>query len=152
MKIAKIKSAGTEGVQLAALDCAKKYGIPISGMMAKNAKCKYSEIKEGPSCNVGQSLLWNARDSHATLIITPYLEFSTSEYCYNIAEALGRPVLVTIHYKEIIRWLNEQENEEITLNIMGPSREEYAEAESLTTSVLENVFDYFINQVSFDYD
>lgn len=157
-KIAYIRSGGQTGVDRAALDTARKFNIPIVGWCPKNGwaedmpeapgiRALFPELKETPSEDVAQRTRWNARDSHATLIINPKLsEYSSgTSVTEQAAREMGRPYLEVRSGKnapEVIAWLKTLGNE-LTLNIGGPRASECPDAYKKTVKILEAVIEEF---------
>ncbi len=97
-KIKRIRSGGQTGVDRAALDTAKEYGIPVGGWCPKGGwaedcpapvggspeaspvyalpgvRTHYPELCETPLATPAQRTVWNVRDADATLIIAPACE------------------------------------------------------------------------------
>ncbi len=113
-KIAYIRAGGQTGVDRAALDCAKKYSVPIIGWCPKGGWAEdypvapgltgvYKELKETPLSDPAQRTCWNARDSHATLVILPV----SSQNSYGTiltkeaAKSFNRPFLVVSKVDDI---------------------------------------------------
>lgn len=142
MKINKIQSRGMDGAESAALETAKLYAIPISGYKHKDAPETFSELVCVPTISQEPAIIWNIRDSHATLIIKGKSPTKDTEYAKEIAEIFERPYLESNSAKEIREWLNLL-GEELTLNIIGPSEKEDPEIYNKTKEILEVVFMYF---------
>lgn len=142
MKIAKIQSSGKEGAEKAALMAANKIGISITGWKPKKSEVKRKELKETPSTKEEQSIIWNVRDSHATLIIEPMDVSSAASLAYEVAESFGRPYIISDDAEDIIHWLNTLD-EEITLNVTGPSENESKGITKKTREILAEVFATF---------
>ena len=154
-KIAFIRTGGQTGVDRAALDFARKYNIPIVGWCPKNGwaedmlcspgiRALYPELKETPEEDVSQRTIWNVRDSHATLIISP--KHSTLSKGTNLTKQTAkehkRPYLKVNSEEDvskIIDWLDTLGNE-LTLNIGGPRESECLNAYQITINILEKVF------------
>lgn len=159
-KIAFIRTGGQTGVDRAALDISRKYGIPIVGWCPKNGWAEdmpnfpgitkdFPELKETPSEDVSQRTIWNVRDSHATLIINPKnSSFSSgTNLTEKAAKDFGRPYLEIKSAKSIdeaISWLKTLGNG-LTLNIGGPRESECPEAYEKTIKILEAIINYFNN-------
>lgn len=82
MKIRRIRTGGQTGVDRAALDTARKYGIEICGWCPNGGWAEdypsapgllkdYPELQETPSEETTQRTLWNIRDADAVLTIIP---------------------------------------------------------------------------------
>ena len=142
MKIAKIQSSGIKGTESAALAVAQKRGIPVTGYRPLNAKCQFQNVKETPSTKTEQSVIWNVRDSHATLLLGNLDESPMASLALEVAQNYDRPHLQSNNSREIIHWLNKL-GEEITLNVVGPNSEEDALSEAKTKVLLEKVLSHF---------
>ena len=79
-KIKRIRTGGQTGVDRAALDTARKYGIEICGWCPKGGWAEdypsppgllavYPELNETPSAGTSQRTRWNMRDTDAILTI-----------------------------------------------------------------------------------
>ena len=139
MKIAKIQSSGKDGTEKAAISAAKKAGITIVGWKPKKSESKAKELKETPSTKEEQSTIWNVRDSHATLIFEPMDISPAASLAYEVAESYARPYVISDNVDEIKHWIDTL-GEEITLNIIGPSEEEYKGISKKVKEVLTEVF------------
>ena len=142
MKIAKVNTRGKKGTEISACKSAKKRGLPLSGYRPKGSECEFEDIKETPFKKEEQSVIWNARDSHATLVIGPIENSPMSELSYEVAETFGRPVLISESSEEIIKWLSKL-GEELTLNITGPNEEEDEKSSLRAKKIMEKVLAHF---------
>ena len=81
-KIYRIRTGGQSGVDRAAMDFAREYGIPLCGWCPKNGWAEdypdspgvlldYPELTETPSDGTEQRTKWNMRDADAILTIIP---------------------------------------------------------------------------------
>lgn len=72
----RVISGGQTGADRAALDWAMANGVPVGGWCPRGRKAEDGPIpdryplRETPSDRYQERTLWNARDSHATVIIT----------------------------------------------------------------------------------
>ena len=139
MKIAKIQSRGKEGAEKAALTAAKKVGIAITGWKPKNSNVKRKELTDTPSTKEEQSIIWNVRDSHATLIFEPYDDSLECSLAYEVAESYARPYIISDDFEEIKHWMDSL-GEEITLNVTGPSEEECKGISKKVKSIMSKIF------------
>ena len=142
MKISKIQSSGLEGAEKAAFSAAKKVGIPIIGWQPKDGPCVKKEIKETPSIKPEQSIIWNVRDSHATLIIGLTGDSDAASLSYEVAESYRRPVLISTEPAEIVKWLNTL-GDELILNVTGPNKKEDKSIDRKTKTILGKVFEFY---------
>ena len=153
-KIAYLRTGGQTGVDRAALDTARRHGIPIVGWCPKDGWAEdmpeapgimrlFPELHETPSSDVDQRTRWNVRDSHATLIINPWRsDYSEgTSVTERSAVELGRPYLVVTSGKsapDVIAWLSGL-GSELTLNVGGPRASECPEAYEKTCKILDAV-------------
>lgn len=148
-KISFLRTGGQSGVDRAVLDFAKSNNIGIVGWCPKNGWAEdmptspgiltyYPELKETPSCDVSQRTMWNVRDSHATLIISPDNLVSKGTYLTgDYANEIGRPLLYfnpSENINKIVKWLNSFGNE-LTLNIGGPRLSEWPQGYTITIEI-----------------
>lgn len=81
-KISMIRTGGQTGVDRAAMDAAREFGIPLCGWCPKNGWAEdypdspgvlldYPELTETPSDGTEQRTKWNMRDADAILTIIP---------------------------------------------------------------------------------
>ena len=142
MKIAKIQVSGKEGAEQAAIEAAKKTCVQVSGWKPKGSKVEEKGIFETLSSKEEQATQWNVRDSHATLVIDPYERSKSASLAYEIAESFNRSYIISDEYEDILYWLDAQE-EEITLNIVGPTEEEEEGITKKVEDLLVDVFSYY---------
>ena len=95
-----IFSGGQTGVDRAALDAARKLGLPVGGWCPAGRAAEDGPIdpryplRETPSTDPAQRTEWNVRDSDATLILSPEPLAGGTALTRECAERLGRPMLV----------------------------------------------------------
>lgn len=81
-KIRRIRTGGQTGVDRAAMDTAREYGIPLCGWCPKNGWAEdypsepgllqdYPQLSETPSEGTDQRTEWNMRDADAIHTIIP---------------------------------------------------------------------------------
>lgn len=158
MKISKIRTGGQSGVDRAAMDIAREYGIPLCGWCPKNGWAEdyphapgllkdYPELLETPSEGTKQRTEWNMRDADAILTIipegsqpSPGTDIGLSE-----GEKLEKPMLTVSGMDDvpkILVWLDRLPGR-IDLCIGGPRESEchaaYAAARKILLTVFENV-------------
>ena len=156
MKIRKIRSGGQTGVDRAAMDIAREYGIPLCGWCPKNGWAEdypsapgllkaYPELRETPSEGTRQRTEWNMRDADALLTIIPEgsLPSPGTDVGLTAGEKLEKPML-TVSGKDdvprIFTWLASLPDE-IELCIGGPRASECSTAYEETKKILSAVLD-----------
>ena len=153
-KIAKIRTGGQTGVDRAAMDIARKFGIPLCGWCPKGGWAEdytespgllqdYPELEETPLAGTKQRTEWNMRDADAILTIIPEdsLESKGTNVGLEVGKSLAKP-MVTVSgiqdVQDIIQWLN-QLPDGITLCIGGPRASECESAYNVTKEILSEV-------------
>lgn len=141
-KFASLRSGAQSGVDRAALDTAKAYGIKICGWCPKGGWAEdypeppgilalYPELQETPSKEPEQRTIWNVRDSDATLIICPRdANSGGTDLTEQTARELGKPCFVIRGKEDVdkaLEWLNNL-GDELDLNVAGPRASEWPEA------------------------
>ena len=154
-KIARIVSGGQTGVDRAALDTAKAYGLETGGWCPRGGLAEdcpdppgvltlYPELKETPSRDVNQRTVRNVRDADATLLIYPANAASGgTDLTEQTAVRLNKPFLRVTGEKsaaEVVRWL-EALGDDLTLNVAGPRESECPGVYQAARSLLERVFE-----------
>jgi hypothetical protein len=150
---ARIVSGGQAGVDRAALESARRAGIPIGGWCPAGGAAEdlaeppgiralFPELKETPSADPAQRSEWNVRDSSATLVLLRAGVASPgTALTIGIAGDLRRPYLVAeVHDSVAVRtWLHDLPAGAV-LNVAGPRESEapgiQAEAAHLLGEVL----------------
>ena len=153
-KIKRIRTGGQSGVDRAAMDIAREYGIPLCGWCPKGGWAEdypsapgllrdYPELTETPSEGTRQRTEWNMRDADAILTIIPEGSQPSpgTDVGLTAGEMLDKPML-TIHGIEdvprIHAWLAELPDG-IELCIGGPRASECAQAYTIAKDVLSCV-------------
>lgn len=152
MQLEKIVSGGQTGVDRAALDAARKHGVPIGGWCPRGRRAedgpipaKY-DLRETPSDEYAQRTAWNVRDSDGTLIITDGGLAGGTKLTKEEAEARDKPWLHvqttgSDSIPQIQGWAAKYDIR--VLNVAGPRASEmdgiYDAARSLLDSFLEAV-------------
>ena len=141
-KLKSIRSGAQSGVDRAALDTAKAYGIKICGWCPKDGWAEdypdppgvlafYPELQETPSKEPEQRTIWNVRDSDATLIICPRDAGSSgTDLTKQTARELGKPCFVIRGEEDVdkaLEWLKTLDDE-LDLNVAGPRASEWPKA------------------------
>lgn len=154
--ISGIRTGGQSGVDRAAMDFAKEYGIPLCGWCPKNGWAEdypdapglladYPELVETPSEDTAQRTKWNMRDSDAILTIIPEGSGISPGTETGLAEgeALGKPMYTATgldDVPEIARWINTLPDD-TELCVGGPRASECPEAYDITKAILNALFE-----------
>ena len=155
-KISGIRTGGQSGVDRAAMDFAKEYGIPLCGWCPKNGWAEdypdapglladYPELTETPSEDTEQRTKWNMRDSDAILTIIPEGSGISPGTETGLAEgeALGKPMYTATgldDVPEIAGWISTlPDNTELCVG--GPRASECPEAYDITKAILNALFE-----------
>lgn len=155
-KISGIRTGGQSGVDRAAMDFAKEYGIPLCGWCPKGGWAEdypdapglladYPELVETPSEDTAQRTKWNMRDSDAILTIIPKNSSVSPGTETGLAEgeALGKPMYTATGLNdvpEIVRWINTLPDD-TELCVGGPRASECPEAYDITKAILNALFE-----------
>lgn len=145
MKIANIKNSGTSGTESGVINAAKSVSVNVCGWKSKGSEVNNKSIIETPLSSIEQCIIWNTRDSHATLILNEDEDinsFFTTALAYDIASVYERPVKISDNPNTIIKWLNTL-GEELTIHVIGPSEKEKQGSEKHSNEVISKVFKYF---------
>ena len=149
-KIKRIRSGGQSGVDRAAMDIAREYGIPLCGWCPKGGWAEdypsapgllrdYPELTETPSEGTRQRTEWNMRDAYAILTIIP--EGSQPSPGTDVGlvagETLDKPMLTA----RILAWLSGLPDG-IELCVGGPRASECAQAYRIAKEVLASVLEH----------
>lgn len=141
-KLASIRSGAQSGVDRAALDTAKAYGIRICVWCPKGGWAEdypdppgvlaiYPELQETPSKEPEQRTVWNVRDSNATLIICSRgADSGGTDLTDQTARELGKPCFIIRSEEDVdkaFEWLKSL-GDELDLNVAGPRASEWPEA------------------------
>lgn len=148
MKIAKVMTSGVKGAESGAIIAAQKAGITITGWRSKGSETDYPQLQETSSAKEEQSVIWNVRDSHATLIIKPVSKYLYPNLALEVADSYKRPVCVSDDPSRIINWLNKL-GEELVLNVIGPNEKELEGSERATKKIMDAVFAYYNSSMFF---
>jgi hypothetical protein len=135
--LAAIVSGGQTGVDRAALDFARRTGMPIGGWcpaggwaedlpQAPGVLALFPELREASSSDPRQRTEWNVRDSDATLVLVREGTVSPgTDAAVALARDLGRPHLVAdvADVASVRSWLSELPDG-VTLHVAGPRESE----------------------------
>ena len=154
--ISGIRTGGQSGVDRAAMDFAKEYGIPLCGWCPKNGWAEdypdapglladYPELVETPSEDTAQRTKWNMRDSDAILTIIPEGSGISPGTETGLAEgeALGKPMYTATGLNdvpEIAGWISTLPDD-TELCVGGPRASECPEAYDITKAILNALFE-----------
>lgn len=147
--VTRIVSGGQTGVDRAALDVARRLGIPYGGWCPRGGLAEdhpeppgllsdYPNLRETPSADSAERTAWNVRDSDATLVITPEVSSPGTALTVRTAHDLGRRVLVSIDAGEVAGWLRGL-GADLTLNVAGPRASQWPGAYGTAYGLLERV-------------
>ena len=153
-----IRSGGQTGVDRAALDTARKYGIKICGWCPKGGWAEdypsppgllavYPELNETPSAGTSQRTRWNMRDTDAILTIMPESSAESKGTQVGLEEGvlLQKPMYTARGAEDIpgiLAWLDTLPDD-LDLCIGGPRASECPEAYQMTVEILSVVFGEF---------
>ena len=156
-KIKRIRSGGQTGVDRAAMDIAREYGISLCGWCPKGGWAEdypsapgllrdYPELTETPSEGTRQRTEWNMRDADAILTIIP--EGSQPSPGTDVGlvagETLDKPMLTVAGIEDVPRilaWLSSL-LDGIELCVGGPRASECAQAYRIAKEVLASVLEH----------
>ena len=148
-KISRIRTGGQTGVDRAAMDVARIFGIPLCGWCPKNGWAEdYPELSETPSEGTAQRTEWNMRDADAVLTIIPKgsLPSPGTDAGLTVGERLDKPMLTVSGIDDvpgILAWLNSLPDG-IELCVGGPRASECSRAYDTAKEVLSAVFEAYI--------
>ena len=159
-RIRGIRTGGQTGVDRAAMDVAREYGIPLCGWCSKGGWAEdyqaapgllkdYPELTETPSSRTEQRTLWNMRDADAILTIIPEgsLPSPGTETGIKKGEEQGKPMYTARGIQDIpgiIKWLTSLP-EESELCIGGPRASECGQAYDTAREILIKVINWQIS-------
>lgn len=151
--VERIVSGGQTGVDRAALDVARRLGIPHGGWCPRGRWAEDGiiperyQLQETPSPACEERTEWNVRDSDATVIFSISTELTGgSAYTRWVAQKLGKPCLhlarASYPVEEAARRLREflRNTRVRVLNVAGPRASTEPEAAEYAACVLEQVF------------
>src|SRR5207244_301872 len=93
-------SGGQTGVDRAALDIAREFGIAAAGWCPQGRRAEDGrlqeryQLKETPTAEYAQRTEWNIRDSDGTLVLTRGRPTEGTAFTIEVARRLGKPCLV----------------------------------------------------------
>lgn len=153
-RISSIRTGGQSGVDRAAMDFAREWGIPLCGWCPRGGWAEdypdppgllldYQELTETPSEDTAQRTKWNARDCDAILTIIPESAGYSpgTEIGLEEGKRLGKPMFTAAGVEdvsEIIGWINNLP-EGTELCVGGPRASECAEAYDTTKKILGSI-------------
>ena len=157
-KIKRIRTGGQTGVDRAALDTARKYGIEICGWCPKGGWAEdcpsppglladYPELRETPSAGTSQRTRWNMRDADAILTIMPESSAESKGTRVGLEEGilLQKPMFTARGPEDIpgiMAWLDTLPDD-LDLCVGGPRASECPEAYQMTVEILSVVLEEF---------
>ncbi len=154
-KISRIRTGGQTGVDRAAMDAARAYGIPLCGWCPKNGWAEdypfgpgllavYPEFIETPSEGTEQRTRWNMRDADAILTIIPEDSITSEGTLLGLEEGQkqGKPMITVsgaADIPEILSWLDSLPDG-IELCVGGPRASECSQAYDAAGDLLSGLF------------
>ncbi len=147
-----IRSGGQSGVDRAALDTARRHGIPVCGWCPgggwaedcpepPGVRALFPELQETPLGRVEQRTVWNVRDSDATLTVEP-LDSGASpgtDLTRRAARIFRRPLL-TVHSVSDVPLILDWCRRDWVLNVGGPRASEWPRGYAETCALLSLFF------------
>ena len=153
-KIRYIRSGGQSGVDRAALDVARQYGLEICGWCPRGGwaeDCQtppgllvdYPELRETPSDGTAQRTLWNMHDADAILTIMPVSSQESPGTELGVKEgiSLKKPMLTVREAEDvpaILSWLKDLPDD-LDLSVGGPRASECPSAYDVTAEILREL-------------
>src|SRR5436853_3732184 len=125
----KLMSGGQTGVDRAALDIAREFGIAAAGWCPQGRRAEDGrlqeryQLKETPTAEYAQRTEWNIRDSDGTLVLTRGRPTEGTAFTIEVARRLGKPYLVIdlaaqTSVPPVCTWARDHGIR--TLNVAGP--------------------------------
>jgi hypothetical protein len=153
-ELGRIVSGGQTGVDRAALEVARRIGVPIGGWCPAGGWAEdlteppgllaaFPELRETPSSDPGERTDWNVRDSHATLVlIRRHVDSPGTEATIEVVRRLGRAHLVAnvADVATVRTWLAGLPAG-VVLNVAGPRESEAPGIHEQALAVLEAALD-----------
>jgi hypothetical protein len=150
--LARIVSGGQTGVDRAALESARRAGVPVGGWCPAGGAAEdlaeppgvrglFPELRETPSDDPAQRTRWNVRDSDATLVLIRGAAVSPgTTLTIAVAEELGRPHLVAdvLDVPAVRAWLHGLPAGTV-LNVGGPRESQAAGIQAEAADLLDVV-------------
>jgi hypothetical protein len=137
--LGRIVSGGQTGVDRAALELARRKGIPLGGWCPAGGWAEdltdppgvrglFPELQETPSSDPRERTQWNVRDSHATLVLLRRdVESPGTEATVEAVRELGRAHLVAdVDDVATVRTWLDGLPDGVVLNVAGPRESEAA--------------------------
>lgn len=146
----KVVSGGQTGVDRAALDVARKLGIPCGGWCPQGRKAEDGTLAscypltETSSADYSQRTEWNVRDSDGTLVLTRGKPTEGTAFTIDTAKRLEKPCLVlelTDDPNPSAVWAWAREHDVKVLNVAGPR-------ESKCPGIYKEAFGFLLNVLS----
>ena len=157
-KISGIRTGGQSGVDRAAMDFAKEYGIPLCGWCPRGGWAEdypespgllvdYPELAETPSGSTEQRTRWNMRDAGAILTIIPEGSSPSPGTDVGLEEGtlLSKPMYTASRLSDvpdIINWIRSLPDG-TELCIGGPRASECLDAYAVAMAVLKELEEFF---------
>ena len=157
--IKRIRSGGQSGVDRAALDIARRYGVETCGWCPKGGWAEdypsppglladYPELRETPQEGTSQRTRWNMRDADAILTILPEGSMESPGTMLGVKEGslLEKPMFTATGLEDvpdILSWLNTLSGnmfpDGIELCVGGPRASECGKAYDIASEILGSV-------------
>jgi hypothetical protein len=148
-RMLKVVSGGQTGVDRAALDAARVFGLPCSGWCPRGRLAEDGPIDpayalvETPSAEYAQRTEWNVRDSDGTLVIARGRATGGTALTITLARRHGRPLLVVDLSRnpspeEVSRWIEARGVR--VLNVAGPRESQRPGIGGEAQAFLERLF------------
>ena len=153
-KTLRIRTGGQSGVDRAAMDFAREFGLALCGWCPKGGWAEdypdppgllrdYPELQETPSEGTEQRTRWNMRDAGAILTIIPESSSESEGTNVGLEEGiiLGKPMYTATGFGDvpgIIRWLSSLPDG-AQLCVGGPRASECREAYDIAKAILYQV-------------
>ena len=157
-KTIRFRTGGQSGVDRAAMDVAKEYGIPLCGWCPRDGWAEdypdppgllidYPELTETPSKETAQRTLWNMRDADAILTIIPEGSQPSQGTDLGLKEGeyLGKPMFTASGSEDvpaIVEWIGGLDDGS-ELCVGGPRASEcdvaYEVAKAMLTQIVESL-------------
>jgi hypothetical protein len=145
----KVVSGGQTGVDRAALDAARAFGLPCGGWCPRGRLAEDGPIDpsyplvETPSADYAQRTEWNVRDSDGTLVLACGRATGGTAFTITLARRQGKPFLVVDltgdpSPDEVSRWI--EAGGIGVLNVAGPRESQRPGVGAAARAFLERLF------------
>ena len=160
-KIAELRSGGQSGADRAAMDTARRCGVPVSGWCPAGGWAEdypeppgvlalYPEMVETPSADVIQRTEWNIRDSTCTIVLNTSVlgaspgtdagfKFNEKYGVPHFEIYLDGPDSPDVQIARACDWLRALDDDAIVLGFGGPRASEYPGVYDIAAHVVERI-------------